>query len=182
VDDLLGPIVRSARAVFDSAACSIALLDHSSDELIFRVADGAGADAIVGRRIASNAGLAGWAVTSGQALSVSDLRTDPRFARDIAAETGYIPSTILVAPLLSEDDALGVIQVLDPAPGGPGLAVLGGFAAQATAVVLTARSTAAGLDLGADLLALQRIGPDEAELARAVLAAVRTYVEAVRAR
>ena len=50
---------------------------------------------------------------------------DPRFSRDRAAETGYVPTSIVASPLLHDERALGVLSVLDRAPGRPfGLAEL----------------------------------------------------------
>nr|MBA3567211.1 GAF domain-containing protein [Actinomycetota bacterium] len=38
---------------------------------------------------------------------------DPRFAQDVAEHTGYVPSGLMAAPLLHEERALGVLEVLD---------------------------------------------------------------------
>jgi hypothetical protein len=44
---------------------------------------------------------------------IDDLSERPRFARDRAAETGYVPEAIMIAPLLREERTLGVLSVLD---------------------------------------------------------------------
>lgn len=125
-DALLHAVAATARVVFDAAACSIAVLDGA--ELVFEAADGAGADAVVGMRIPATQGIAGWAVMSGQALAVGDAPSDARFAADAAEATGYVPTAVLAAPLLSDDgDALGVFEVLDPGAE-RSLDVLGRFA------------------------------------------------------
>src|SRR5262249_24176192 len=38
---------------------------------------------------------------------------DPRFARDVAERTGYVPKGLMAVPLLHDERALGVLQVLD---------------------------------------------------------------------
>jgi len=38
---------------------------------------------------------------------------DPRFAKDFAEGTGYIPKGLMAVPLLYEERALGVLEVLD---------------------------------------------------------------------
>ena len=48
-----------------------------------------------------------------QPLVVDDLSKDTRFSRDAAASTGYVPRGLMAAPLLVEDRALGVLEVLD---------------------------------------------------------------------
>ena len=39
--------------------------------------------------------------------------SDPRFAESIARKTGYVPHTMLVAPLKSEGEVIGALSVLD---------------------------------------------------------------------
>ena len=70
-----------------------------------------------------------------QPLVVEDVSADPRFAADVAADTGYVPKGIMAVPLLHEERSLGVLEVLDrPARAGFTLAemdLLGLFASQA---------------------------------------------------
>ena len=106
-------LVDAARADFGAAACSLAVLDEEAGELTYRVASGAGAAAIVGVRLPTTRGIAGWVAASGQPIAVSDLTSDPRHAADVAASTAFIPTTLLVAPVLSEDVVLAVLSVLD---------------------------------------------------------------------
>ena len=46
-------------------------------------------------------------------LVIEDVHQDPRFARDVAEDTGYVPSGLMATPLLHEERALGVLSVLD---------------------------------------------------------------------
>ena len=46
-------------------------------------------------------------------LVIEDVQNDPRFARDVAEDTGYVPKGLMAAPLLHEEGALGVLSVLD---------------------------------------------------------------------
>ncbi|MGA7988447.1 MAG: GAF domain-containing protein [Candidatus Dormiibacterota bacterium] len=114
----LQAIVELSRLVFDAAACSIALLDTSEEQLEFRVASGEGATAVIGMRISASRGIAGWAVMAGQPIEIADVSQDPRFAADVAATTGYIPTAIMAMPLESEQQVYGVIEVLDRRRGG----------------------------------------------------------------
>jgi signal transduction protein with GAF and PtsI domain len=81
----------------------------------FIAADGVGAEAIVDVVLPINRGIAGWAVMSGQPILIANAEEDARFARDIAESTGYVPQTILAAPMSDESgEVAGVIEVLDP--------------------------------------------------------------------
>jgi hypothetical protein len=110
---LIGSTARTAAGVFDAAAASIGLVEPGTGELVFRAAWGAGADDIVGVRLAPGVGLAGSVVTSGEPLLVADCRADPRFATQIAVNTGYVPRTMLIVPLRHDDRTIGVLSLLD---------------------------------------------------------------------
>jgi GAF domain-containing protein len=110
---LLQAIVEVARAIFGARAASIMLLDESAGELVFEAVTGEGEDTLVGKRIPSGTGIAGWVAASGQPLVVEDVAEDPRFAADQARRTGYVPKGLMAVPLLREDRVLGVLNVLD---------------------------------------------------------------------
>jgi eukaryotic-like serine/threonine-protein kinase len=114
---LMEGIVRTAAGVFEAAACSIALIDRTTDELVYQSAWGAGAREIVGVRLPPLTGIAGAVVSSGEAQAV-DTRNDPRFATRIAEGTGYVPYTMIVAPLTRNDEPIGVLSLLDRRDGG----------------------------------------------------------------
>ncbi|THG30739.1 GAF domain-containing protein [Naasia lichenicola] len=111
----LGRATAGVRALFDAAATSCALIEESGDEIRFIAANGIGAAAITGRSMPIERGIAGWVAMTGQPIAIADVGVDPRFARDVAEETNYVPTSILAAPLLGDDgEVLGVIEVLDP--------------------------------------------------------------------
>jgi GAF domain-containing protein len=111
--ELLQSIVDVARAIFGAKASSVFLLDEETDELVFEAVSGAGADELVGRRFSSGTGVAGWVVASRQSLVIEDVGEDPRFARDVAESTGYVPKGLMAVPLLHDERVLGVLEVLD---------------------------------------------------------------------
>lgn len=110
---LLQAIVEVARAIFGARAASVMLLDEATAELVFEAVTGEGEDTLVGRRIPSGTGIAGWVAQSGQPLVVEDVARDPRFAVQEARRTGYVPKGLMAAPLLRQERVLGVLNVLD---------------------------------------------------------------------
>jgi GAF domain-containing protein len=112
-DALLTSLVELGRRVFGAAACSLAVLEADEEHLVFRAASGEGADEVVGMRLPATKGIAGWVVSSGQPIAVHDVRADPRFAVDVAESTGYVPRSILAAPMIASGEAIGVVEVLD---------------------------------------------------------------------
>jgi GAF domain-containing protein len=113
---LLQSIVDVARAIFGAKASSIFLLDGDTDELVFEAVSGEGEGDLIGMRIPSGTGVAGWVLATGQPLVIDDLSRDPRHARQTAEATGYVPTSIMAVPLVNGETTLGVLQVLDRAP------------------------------------------------------------------
>jgi GAF domain-containing protein len=110
---LLQSIVEVARAIFGAKAASVFLLDTETDELVFEAVSGEGEGDLIGRRFPSSTGLAGWVLVTRQPLVVDDLLSDPRHARQAAESTGYVPKALVAVPLLADDEAIGVLSVLD---------------------------------------------------------------------
>jgi GAF domain-containing protein len=110
---LLRSIVDVARAIFGARASSIFLLDEETDELVFEALSGEGSERLVGKRFPSSTGIAGWVLVTRQPLVLEDVSQDPRFARDAAEATGYVPQALMAVPLLHGERALGVLEVLD---------------------------------------------------------------------
>jgi hypothetical protein len=117
--NLIEAVVRTAAGVFEAAAASIALIDRTTQELVFQAAWGAGAREIVGVRLPPGVGIAGAVVAAGEGQAVPECRSDPRFAAQIAAGTGYVPHTMVVVPLKRGGQTIGVLSVLDRRDGGP---------------------------------------------------------------
>jgi GAF domain-containing protein len=161
---LLQGTVEVARAIFRAKAASIFLLDEESDQLVFEAVSGEGAETLVGQRFPSSTGVAGWVLVTRQPLVVDDLTSDTRFSREAAQSTGYVPKSLMAVPLLADERALGVLEVLDRPSNRPfslsEMDLLGLFANQAAIaldLLLRARRAQAVLDGGGELGALVRI-------------------------
>ena len=110
---LLQSIVDVARAIFKAKASSILLLDEEADELVFEAAADEASEALIGKRFPSSTGIAGFVLVSRQPLVIEDVLTDPRFSRETAESTGFVPKGLMAVPLLHEERVLGVLEVLD---------------------------------------------------------------------
>jgi hypothetical protein len=113
-DELLQALVATTRRVYGAAAVSILSLDLVDDALVYRASDGAGAENVRGVRLEAGRGLSWYVASSGQAISVEEVRQDPRFATDIAQRLGYVPERMLVFPVAdARGEVLGVLSILD---------------------------------------------------------------------
>lgn len=145
--EFLGSVVATARALFGAAAATVFLLDSESGELVFEAVSGEGERDMIGRRFPASRGIAGWVLSAHEPLVADDLSANTVFARDLAETTGYIPRSLMAAPLLHHEEAIGVMELLDPAPAAVGplaagdlLALFAGQAAIALGVIRRNRS------------------------------------------
>lgn len=113
-----------ALARWSTQAAAVSVATVADDHLRYVAADGVGAAAIVGTRLPAGRGIAGFVAATGQSITVREPASDPRFARDTAESTGYVPASIQCVPV--EDaagDVVAVVSVLDRTanPLGPGV-------------------------------------------------------------
>jgi len=141
---LLQSIVDATVRLFDAEAASIALFERDPDRLEFRVAAGPQGAGAIGKSVKPSQGIAGFVFSTGQALALSDVASDPRFDRKTAEKTGYLPRSIAAVPLTDEQGTHGVLQVLDK-KGSPtfdlrDMELMGVFAAQAATAIAVTRA------------------------------------------
>jgi GAF domain-containing protein len=110
---LLQSIVEVARHMFGAAAASIFLVDPDTGDLVFEAVSGAGEKELVGSHFPAGTGIAGWVAASGQPMVADDVSAVTQFAQDAAESTGYVPRTIMAAPLIRFEECVGVLEVLD---------------------------------------------------------------------
>jgi GAF domain-containing protein len=185
--ELLNSVAETSRAIFGAKAASIFLYDEATDELVFEAVAGSGEDSLIGRRFPSSTGIAGWVLVTRQPLVVEDVTADPRFAADVAADTGYVPKGIMAVPLLHQERSLGVLEVLDrPTRAGFTLAemdllgLFGNQAAVALDLLARARRARAALEGGdPGMAAVARIAGHLDALEGADAAAGRRLLEAL---
>jgi GAF domain-containing protein len=82
--------------------------------------------------------------STGQAIALSDVASDPRFDRTTAEKTGYVPRSIAAVPLTDEQGTHGVLQVLDKRGSATfdlrDMELIGVFAAQAATAIAVTRA------------------------------------------
>ena len=141
---LLQSIVDATVRLFDAEAASIALFERDPDRLEFRVAAGPQGAGAVGKSVKPSQGVAGFVFSTGQALALSDVASDPRFDRKTAEKTGYVPRSIAAVPLSDDEGTHGVLQVLDKRGSATfdlrDMELLGVFAAQAATAIAVTRA------------------------------------------
>jgi GAF domain-containing protein len=162
--ELLRSIVEVARSIFRARGSSIWLYDEDTDELVFAAVANPDEQSLLGMRMPSSKGVAGWVLSARTPLVIEDLQNDLRFAVDVAEKTGYVPQGLMAVPLLHDERVLGVLQVLDRPSNSrfslEEMELLGMFATQAAValdLLASARRARAALDGKGDMAALARV-------------------------
>lgn len=115
LDELLDLIMSSAAELLEARAGSLLLLDDDTGELVFKVAT---ADPeLVGQRIPGDKGIAGQAVQGRAPITIADTSTDDRVNRQVDQATGTVTESLVAAPLVVKDRAIGVIEVMNKQTG-----------------------------------------------------------------
>ena len=110
---VLQSIVEVARSIFGAAAASVFLMEQETGDLVFEAVAGEGGALLPGTRFPSGTGIVGWTAQCGQPLVVDDVSGTTLFSREAAESTGYVPRSIMAAPLFHDGDCIGVLEVLD---------------------------------------------------------------------
>lgn len=164
--ELLQSIVRTAQAIYRAEASSIALLDPVARDFVFQAVSGQGSNGLIGSRFQAGAGIGGTVAQTGEPVLIDDLTRETRFARDIAEGTGYVPSAMMIAPLLSAEETTGLLYVLDRGDTGrPPLEELNLLVAFADQAALAIAVGEAAREAAALMEAVDGRGGDLAQLA-----------------
>ncbi|MEA2626565.1 MAG: hypothetical protein QOD06_2610, partial [Candidatus Binatota bacterium] len=116
LDELLPFVVNETREILDAEGVSVLLLDAEAGELYFPYVasdDPAVTARLVGVRFPADRGIAGSVLRGGTATRVDDVQSDPRFYGGVDRETGVTTRSLLAAPLLTRQGAIGVIQAIN---------------------------------------------------------------------
>lgn len=140
---LLYMIMDSAAELLGASACTLLLHDKERHELVFDVVTGGGGGSLQTLRMADESGVPGWVIANQLPLIVNDAPHDPRVRHDIAESVHFTVQAILAVPLMARGNLIGVLEVLNTAPGsefsGEDLETLSAFAAQAAIAIENAR-------------------------------------------
>ncbi|MBG0777331.1 MAG: SpoIIE family protein phosphatase [Desulfovibrionaceae bacterium] len=148
LETLLPQLLTLAQDVTYTEGSSILLYDPAADRLRFTLArnECAGlAENLLGQNIELRLGegIAGHVAQTREPVIVNDVSRDARFSRGTDAKTGFVTRNLMCAPIVHQDELLGVAQVLnakerdafDP----PDLELLESFAGLAAVALIRSR-------------------------------------------
>ena len=96
-----------------SDEASVIIRDGDEGDLRFLSAIGMVADQLIGMKIPSGKGIAGFVFSSGQPMAVNDVGQEETFYAEVDKKTGYTTQTILATPLRHNDEVIGVLEYVN---------------------------------------------------------------------
>ncbi len=113
LDEVLKTVVQEIHRLPDVLACSVWLIDPTTNELVCREVTNPHRQVVLGWRLPSGRGLVGWVAEHNQSLNVADVRQDKRHFSAIDQKTGLDLRSILTVPLQVKQKVVGVVQLVD---------------------------------------------------------------------
>jgi GAF domain-containing protein len=148
LDEIFVVLTRRVKDLLGIEACSIALVDRETRELVFRFASGGGSETVMGERVPWGQGIVGAAAESGKPVNVSDVSQDVRHYQEIdRKQQEFVTQSILAVPMISQGQVVGVVE---------GLNKPGGFAGEDERLLSALASLAASVVANADLVSARR--------------------------
>lgn len=96
-----------------SEEASVIIRDGDAGDLRFLSAIGQVADQLIGMKIPSGKGIAGFVFSSGQPMAVADVGQEETFYAEVDKTTGYSTQTILATPLRHNGEIIGVLEYVN---------------------------------------------------------------------
>jgi signal transduction protein with GAF and PtsI domain len=122
---LTEPLTRSIHDLLTVSAAevgareaSVLIRDGSAGDLRFLAATGEVAAKLMNLKIPAGKGIAGFVMSSGQPMAVSDVGEEETFYAEVDKETGYSTEMILATPLRHNEEIIGVLEYINR-PGRP---------------------------------------------------------------
>ena len=97
----------------DSDEASVIIRDGDEGDMKFLAAIGKVADQVINLKIPSGKGIAGFVLSSGQPMAVSEVGEENSFYAEVDKQTGYSTQTILATPLRFNDEVIGVLEYVN---------------------------------------------------------------------
>jgi NtrC-family two-component system sensor histidine kinase KinB len=117
LDDVLQRILEQINQALGVQGTFLALIDPEKSDLEVRAAIPRTELDNIGIRIPLGMGIAGWVAKGGQGAIVQDVRFDSRFQPEVDQILGFECQSIISAPIRSEGQVIGILEILNPRRG-----------------------------------------------------------------
>jgi len=117
LDEALRIILVEASFALDASVACVILRPSDSEQLFLHSAVGEHTEQLRGIRIPLEKSVAGFVTREELALVIDDIQEEKRFLPEINPDTGVETRSIAAVPLLVQDEAVGVVEVISGEPG-----------------------------------------------------------------
>ena len=111
LDDVLQRILDQIGHALQSECASLALVEAGNDGLEFKASTRRDQPGFVGLRLSFDQDIAGWVAQNGEGILISDTSKDERYLPEIDQRVGFERHSVLCAPIRSQGQVIGVIEV-----------------------------------------------------------------------
>lgn len=108
-------ILKATAADIGSTEASVLIRDGDQGDLRFLCAIGQVAEQLINMTIPAGKGIAGFVLSSGQPIAVSNVEQDAAFYKEVDKATGYSTEMILATPLRHDGEVIGVLEYINRA-------------------------------------------------------------------
>ncbi len=109
----INELLSTSAASMNSDEASVLVREGSGGDLRFLAAIGRVADRLIGMTIPAGKGIAGFVLSAGQPMAVTDVGEDNTFYAEVDRATGFSTQTILATPLRYEGEVIGVLEYVN---------------------------------------------------------------------
>ncbi len=109
----IGDLLEVSAKQMNSAEASVLVRDGEQGDLRFLAAIGQVADQLLNMTVPAGKGIAGFVLSSGQPMAVSDVGEEETFYAEVDRSTGYLTQTILATPLRRNGEVIGVLEYIN---------------------------------------------------------------------
>jgi two-component system sensor histidine kinase HydH len=111
--EVLNHAMRFVEEVIGTEGSSIFEIDHTTNELFFRVLSGHETHTVREIRMKPGEGVAGWVARTGEPVIVPDTEKDTRFSSKIDLITGFKTRSIIALPIRNNGRLTGVLELVN---------------------------------------------------------------------
>lgn len=111
---LINNILSAAIEAVGSNDGSLLLLDTDAEQLVFVDVIGTSRAQLIGFRIPSDEGVAGWVLANKSPTIIPSVRQNAHWSSTVDEAIGFHTAALICVPLLDGERPLGVIEVLNP--------------------------------------------------------------------
>jgi signal transduction protein with GAF and PtsI domain len=109
----LAKLLEISAAELNSEEASVLIRDGDEGDLRFLSAIGKVAEQLINIKVPAGKGIAGFVLSSGQPMAVSDVGEETSFYSEVDKRTGYSTQMILATPLSYNGEVIGVLEYIN---------------------------------------------------------------------